>query len=59
MSETFELRRTFAFEAAHRLPHVQPGQLDRTFDAVLVHDAVMYMTTEDDLRAAGVEVGTT
>jgi SAM-dependent methyltransferase len=27
-------------------------RLDRTFDAVLVHDAVMYMTTEADLRAA-------
>ena len=27
-------------------------RLGRTFDAVLVHDAVMYLTTEDDLRAA-------
>jgi SAM-dependent methyltransferase len=27
-------------------------RLGRSFDAVLVHDAVMYMTTEDDLRAA-------
>jgi trans-aconitate methyltransferase len=27
-------------------------RLGRTFDVVLVHDAVMYMTTEDDLRAA-------
>ncbi len=27
-------------------------RLDRTFDAVLLHDAVMYMTTEADLRAA-------
>ncbi len=27
-------------------------RLGRTFDAVFVHDAVMYMTTEDDLRAA-------
>lgn len=27
-------------------------RLDRTFDVVLVHDAVMYMTTEEDLRAA-------
>src|SRR5262249_28904388 len=26
--------------------------LGRTFDAVLVHDAVMYLTTEDDLRQA-------
>jgi SAM-dependent methyltransferase len=27
-------------------------RLGRTFDAVLVHDAVMYMTSESDLRAA-------
>ena len=27
-------------------------RLGRAFDAVFVHDAVMYMTTEDDLRAA-------
>jgi SAM-dependent methyltransferase len=27
-------------------------RLGRTFDAVFVHDAIMYMTTEDDLRAA-------
>ncbi len=26
-------------------------RLDETFDAVLVHDAIMYMTTDDDLRA--------
>jgi SAM-dependent methyltransferase len=27
-------------------------RLDRSFDAVFVHDAIEYMTTEDDLRAA-------
>jgi SAM-dependent methyltransferase len=27
-------------------------RLGRTFDAVLIHDAIMYMTTEDDLRSA-------
>lgn len=27
-------------------------RLGRTFDAVFVHDAICYMTTEDDLRAA-------
>ena len=26
-------------------------RLGRTFDAVFVHDAIAYMTTEDDLRA--------
>ena len=25
-------------------------RLGRTFDAVFVHDAIAYMTTEDDLR---------
>jgi hypothetical protein len=27
-------------------------RLGRTFDAVFTHDAIVYMTTEDDLRAA-------
>jgi SAM-dependent methyltransferase len=27
-------------------------RLDRQFDAVFIHDAIMYMTTEDDLRQA-------
>ena len=27
-------------------------RLDRTFDAVMIHDAIAYMTTEDDLGAA-------
>lgn len=27
-------------------------RLGRTFDAVLIHDAIMYMTSEEDLRAA-------
>jgi trans-aconitate methyltransferase len=38
------------------LEHVQGDmrtvRLGRTFDAVFVHDAVAYMTTEDDLRTA-------
>jgi hypothetical protein len=38
------------------LEHVQGDmrtvRLDRTFDCVFVHDAVCYMTTESDLRAA-------
>ena len=38
------------------LEHVQGDmrtlRLDRVFDAVLVHDAVCYLTTEDDLRQA-------
>jgi len=27
-------------------------RLGRTYDAVIIHDAIMYMTTEDDLVAA-------
>ena len=38
------------------LPHVQGDMCDlrlgRTFDAVFIHDAVMYLTSEDDLRRA-------
>jgi SAM-dependent methyltransferase len=38
------------------LEHVQGDmrtlRLDRTFDVVLIHDAVMYCATRDDLRAA-------
>ena len=30
----------------------RPLRLGRTFDAVLVHDAVMYLTSESELRAA-------
>ena len=46
-------------EVSHRLnpecEHVEGDmrsvRLGRTFDAVFVHDAIAYMTTEDDLRA--------
>src|SRR5215213_7407401 len=38
------------------LEHIQDDmrslRLGRTFDGVLVHDAIMYMTSEEDLRAA-------
>jgi predicted TPR repeat methyltransferase len=27
-------------------------RLDRTFDGILIHDAIMYMSSEEDLRAA-------
>jgi Methyltransferase domain len=36
----------------HVLGDMRSVRLGRTFDAVLIHDAVMYMTTEADLRAA-------
>jgi SAM-dependent methyltransferase len=39
-------------ECEHLLGDMRSLRLGRTFDAVLVHDAVMYMTTEADLLAA-------
>jgi SAM-dependent methyltransferase len=39
-------------ECEHAAGDMRSIRLERTFDAVLVHDAVMYMTTEADLSAA-------
>jgi SAM-dependent methyltransferase len=39
-------------ECAHQLGDMRTVRLGRTFDAVFVHDAIMYMLTEDELRAA-------
>jgi hypothetical protein len=39
-------------ECEHVTDDMRTLRLDRTFDAVFVHDAIMYMQTEDDLRAA-------
>src|ERR687893_246461 len=39
-------------ECEHLPGDMRTVRLGRKFDAVFVHDAVMYMTTEDDLRAA-------
>ncbi|MXW35523.1 MAG: class I SAM-dependent methyltransferase, partial [Chloroflexi bacterium] len=39
-------------ECEHRLGDMRTLRLGRTFDAVFVHDAVCYMTTEEDLRRA-------
>ena len=38
--------------ARHVLGDMRDVRLDKTFDAVLIHDAVMYMTTPADLGAA-------
>lgn len=46
------LSRALNPECEHILGDMRTLRLDRTFDAVLVHDAVAYMTTEDDLLAA-------
>jgi SAM-dependent methyltransferase len=39
-------------ECEHVLGDMRELRLDRTFDAVLVHDAVVYMTSEADLASA-------
>jgi trans-aconitate methyltransferase len=36
----------------HVVGDMRTLRLDRTFDAVLIHDAIVYMTSEADLRAA-------
>lgn len=50
--EMLEIGRRLNPECEHRLGDMRALRLGREFDAVLVHDAVMYMTTEPDLRAA-------
>jgi hypothetical protein len=39
-------------ECEHLPGDMKSLRLGRTFDAVFIHDAIMYMTTEDDLRTA-------
>ncbi len=39
-------------ECEHREGDMRTVRLNRTFDAVFVHDAIMYMATEEDLGAA-------
>jgi trans-aconitate methyltransferase len=39
-------------ELEHRIGDMRSVRLDRTFDAVFIHDAVTYMITEEDLRRA-------
>lgn len=46
------LSRTLNPECEHLPGDMRTLRLERTFDAVFVHDAVMYMTSEADLRAA-------
>jgi hypothetical protein len=47
-----ELSRGLNPECEHVLGDMRTLRLGRTFDAVLIHDAVMYMISEADLRAA-------
>lgn len=47
-----DLSRAINPECEHLLGDMRTLRLDRTFDVVLVHDAIMYMTNERDLAAA-------
>jgi SAM-dependent methyltransferase len=51
-ADMLEVSRRLNPECAHRRGDMRTVRLGRTFDAVLVHDAVDYMTTEADLAAA-------
>ena len=47
-----ELSRDLNPECEHIVGDMKTLRLGRVFDAVFVHDAIMYMTTESDLRRA-------
>lgn len=47
-----DLSRSLNPRCAHVVGDMRTLRLDRTFDAVFVHDAIDYMTTEADLAAA-------
>ena len=49
-AEMLKLSRTINPELEHVQGDMRTLRLGRIFDAVLVHDAVMYLTTKDDLR---------
>ncbi len=50
--EMLEVSRSINPECEHIQGDMRTLRLERTFDAVLVHDAVMYMTSRADLRGA-------
>ena len=50
--EMLALSRTINPRSDHVVGDMRSLRLDRTFDAVLIHDAICYMTTMPDLRAA-------
>src|SRR5438094_3834433 len=47
-----DLSRKLNPECEHLLGDMKTLRLERTFDAVFIHDAIMYMTNEADLRLA-------
>ena len=49
--EMLAISRALNPECEHLQGDMRTLRLGRTFDAVFVHDAIMYMTTEDDLLA--------
>jgi SAM-dependent methyltransferase len=49
-NEMLDVSRRLNPESEHVRGDMRAIRLGRTFDAVLVHDAIDYMTTEDDLR---------
>jgi SAM-dependent methyltransferase len=49
--QMLELSRSINPECEHLEGDMRTLRLGRTFDAVFVHDAIAYITTEDDLRA--------
>ncbi len=50
--EMLEVSRELNPELEHHQGDMRTVRLGRTFDAVMIHDAITYMTTEEDLRAA-------
>jgi SAM-dependent methyltransferase len=50
--EMLALSRTLNPDCEHLEGDMRTVRLGQTFDAVLIHDAVMYMTSAEDLRAA-------
>ena len=50
--EMLDLSRSLNPECEHIEGDMRTLRLSREFDAVFVHDAVVYMTTEEDLKAA-------
>jgi SAM-dependent methyltransferase len=47
-----EVSRSINPDCEHMLGDMRSVRLERVFDAVFIHDAIMYITSEDDLRHA-------
>ena len=50
--EMLAVSRVYNPECEHVVGDMRTARLGRVFDVVFIHDAIDYMTTEDDLRAA-------